>query len=295
MNVLLLGRHGQIGWELQRALAPLGNLTALGRAEDNGLSGDLENPDELSRTVREIAPDVIVNAAAYTDVDGAETDAERAERVNAGGPALLAAEAARSNALLVHYSTDYVFDGRDPTPRREGDPPAPLNVYGATKWRGEQAVRDSGCRHLIFRTQWIYAARGENFLRNILQLATTRDELRVVADQSGAPTSAELVADVTAHALRLAKPDRSGTYHVVARGTTTWHEYACFAIREARRAGRPIRVADTAITAVTAQDFAAAARRPGHCALAVDRLEQAFGLRMPDWRVGVTRVIAECP
>lgn len=294
MRILLLGCCGQIGWELQRALAPLGEVVALGR-EDRDLSGDLEDADGLRRTVRRLRPDVIANAAAFTNVDRAEAEPERAERVNAEAPGILAAEAAAVDALLVHYSTDFVFDGSGTTPWREDDSPAPVNVYGATKWRGEQAVRDARCRHLIFRTQWVYAARGESFLQKILRAARERDALKVVDDQTGAPTGAELVADVTAQALRQAAADGElpGTYHLAARGETTWYGYATFIISEARRAGWPVRVTDAAILPVSTEAFPTEARRPRNCRLSLDRLEHTFGLRLPDWRPGVARAVAE--
>lgn len=291
----MLGCHGQVGFELTRALAPLGEITALGRDESDGACGDLERPEELRRTLRRLAPNVIANAAAYTDVDGAEKERDRAERVNAAAPALLAAEAARAKAWLVHYSTDYVFDGSGTSPWREDDEPAPLNVYGATKWRGECAVRDAGCRHLIFRTEWVYAPRRRNFLSKILQAAATRDRLQVVDDQTGAPTSAELVADVTAHALRAAtaRPELSGTYHLAARGETTWHGYARFALDAARKAGLPVRPTDAAIEPVATGAFPTVARRPLNSRLDVARLEQTFDVQLPDWRVGVARAVAE--
>lgn len=296
MKILVLGCRGQLGWELQRALAPLGDVTALGREPNGGLCGDLENPDELRRTLRQLKPQVIANAAAYTDVDRAEAEPERAERINADAPAVVAEEAARLDAWLVHYSTDYVFDGSGTAPWREDDQAAPLSVYGTTKWRGERAVRASGCRHLIFRTQWLYAAQGRNFLRKILRLALQRDALEVVDDQYGAPTGVELVADVTAHALRLAAARQapSGTYHLAARGEATWHAYASFVVDEARRAGWPVRTAEAAIVAVGTDAFPTAARRPRNGRLDVGRLEQTFGLRMPDWHAGVARAIAEC-
>jgi dTDP-4-dehydrorhamnose reductase len=295
VKILVLGCHGQVGFELTRALAPLGEITALGRNGSNGACGDLERPAELRHTLRQLAPNVIANAAAYTDVDGAEGERERAERVNAEAPALLAAEAARANAWLVHYSTDYVFDGSGTSPWREDDEPAPLNVYGATKWRGERAVRDAGGRHLIFRTEWIYAPRRRNFLSKILQAAARRDRLQVVADQMGAPTSAELVADMTAHALRLAiaGPELSGTYHLAARGETSWHGYARFALDVARKSGLPVRPTDAAIEPVATGAFPAVARRPLNSRLCVARFEQTFDVQLPDWRVGVARAVAE--
>ena len=295
MRILVLGCRGQVGFELMRALAPLGDVTALHREPTEGLSADLESPAELRRTLRRLEPHVIANAAAYTDVDGAEAEPERAERVNAEAPGVLAGEAASLGAWLVQYSTDYVFDGSGTTPWRENDTPAPLSVYGATKWRGERAVRDAGCRHLIFRTQWVYASRGRNFLRKMLRLATERDRLQVVDDQTGAPTGAELVADVTAHALKLAiaRPELSGTYHLAARGETTWHGYARFALDAARQAGLRVRPTDSAIEPVATDAFPTVARRPRNSRLDVGRIEQTFGLRLPDWRVGVARAVAE--
>jgi len=296
VRILVLGCRGQVGFELTRALAPLGDVTALGReTSTSDMCGDLERPDELLRTVRRVAPNVIANAAAYTDVDGAEAEPERAERINAAAPALLAAEAASSGAWLVHYSTDYVFDGSGTSPWREDDEPAPLNSYGATKWHGERAVRNARCRHLIFRTQWVYSARRRNFLAKILQAAATRDRLQVVNDQTGAPTSAELVADMTAHALRvaIARPELSGTYHLAARGETTWHGYARFALDAARRAGLPVRPTDAAIEPVATSAFPTAARRPLNSRLDVARLEQTFDVQLPEWPVGVARAVAE--
>lgn len=295
MKLLVLGGNGQVGWELERALAPLGDVVTLGREPSDGLSGDLEDPEALRRTVRRLKPSVIANAAAYTNVDGAESEPQRAERVNAQAPGILAAEAGRLDALLVHYSTDYVFDGSGTRAWREDDAPAPLNVYGATKWRGEQAVRAADCRHLILRTQWVYAARGRNFLGTMLRLAAERDTLEVVDDQHGAPTGAELIADVTAHAIRLVaeRAGLAGTYHLTARGETTWHAYARFLIACARRAGLPVRVADDAIVPIASDAFPTVARRPHNGRLDIDRLERTFGVRLPDWRAGVARAVAE--
>ena len=295
MKIVLLGGSGQIGWELERALAPLGDVTAVQRTAGDGVCGDLEKLSELRETLRRLEPQIIVNAAGYTDVNRAETEPERAERVNAAAPRLLAAEAARSDAWLVHYSTDYVFDGSGTTPWREDDAARPLSVYGATKWRGEQAIRESGCKHLVFRTQWVYAARRDNFLRKILHLASQRDTLDVVADQHGAPTGAELVADVTAHALKLAALGHTpaGTYHLAARGETTWHAYAQAVVAEARRVGLAVRATAASIVPVTSDAGPPGARRPGNARLDVAKLERTFGLRLPDWHLGVARVIAE--
>jgi dTDP-4-dehydrorhamnose reductase len=292
MKIAILGGAGQVGWELQRALAPLGEIVAVGRGNDQDAHGDLENPDELRAILRALRPDLIANAAAYTDVDRAESEPERARRVNADGPALLAAEAKRLDAWLIQYSTDFVFDGSGSKPWREDDAPGPLSVYGESKRQGEEAVRGSGCRHVILRTQWIYSARRKNFVRTILRLAEQRDHLDVVDTQTGAPTGAELVADVTAHVVRsLAAEPVSGTYHVAARGETTRHGYARFIVACARDAGWPVRVADGEIAPVATDS--SPARRPQNSRLDVQRLERTFGLRMPDWRVGVARVLAQ--
>jgi len=295
MKLVLLGGDGQVGWELRRALAPLGELWVLDRRGAGEACGDLEKPDSLMRALRRLEPDVIVNAAAYTDVDRAESDPARAADVNASAPALLAEEAKRLGALLVHYSTDYVFDGSGTRPWREDDPAAPINVYGRTKWEGEQRIRESGCRHLILRTQWIFSVRRRNFLRTVLAAAAERDRLAVVDDQIGAPTGAELVADVTAHALRsLAdRPESAGTYHVAARGETSRCGYARFAVGHARRVGLPLRLREDAIVPIGSDALSAAACRPLNGRLATGRLELTFGLRMPDWRIGVVRAIAE--
>ena len=199
MKILLFGKNGQVGWELQRSLAPLGELIALDSASRE-MCGDFTDPAELARTVRKVAPDVIVNAAAHTAVDKAESEPELARTINALAPGVLAQEAMRTNAWLIHYSTDYVFDGSGDKPRLESDATAPLNVYGATKLEGEQLIQQSGCRHLILRTSWVYGARGGNFIRTMLRLAQERDSLNIIDDQNGAPTGADLLADVTAHA-----------------------------------------------------------------------------------------------
>lgn len=290
MRIVVLGARGQVGWELQRALAPLGDVTALERED----GGDLEDPDGLRRALRQLRPDVIANAAAYTNVDRAESEPERARRVNAEGPAVLADEAKRLDAWLIHYSTDYVFDGSGTRPWREDDAPAPLGVYGETKRQGEEAVRESGCRHLILRTQWIYSARRGNFVATILRLAAERDSLEVVADQTGAPTGADLVADVTAHVVRsLTAGPESGIYHLAARGETTRLGLARFVVETARRAGWPLRLTENAIVPIATEASAAPARRPLNSRLSVERIERTFGVRLPDWRAGVARVIEE--
>ncbi|MBZ4200700.1 MAG: dTDP-4-dehydrorhamnose reductase [Methylotenera sp.] len=294
MKILLLGKNGQVGWELQRSLAPLGELIALdARSQDH--CGDLCDLAGLAKTLRDVAPDVIVNAAAYTAVDKAEGEPELANAVNAQAVALLAQAAKASGAWLVHYSTDYVFDGSGKLAWLETDVAKPLSVYGASKLAGEQAIIASACQHLIFRTSWAYAAKGRNFATTMLQLAEQREHISVINDQVGAPTGADLLADVTAHALRMARQDAtlSGLYHLTAAGETTWYAYAQFVIELARQAGVAIKVAPTAIKAVPSSDFPTPAQRPLNSRLNTSKLQQAFGLRLPPWQDGVKRLLAE--
>lgn len=293
MKILLFGKNGQLGWELQRSLAPLGELVALGRSDDD-LCGDFTDPPGLAATVRAVMPDVIVNAAAYTAVDQAETEPAAARTINALAPAVLAAEAQKLNAWLVHYSTDYVFDGHGETPWRETDVAIPLSVYGRTKLEGEQAVAGH-VRHLIFRAGWIYAAHGDNFAKTMLRLAQAHDRLTVVADQIGAPTGAELLADITAHALRMVhtRPQLAGLYHVAAGGETSRHGYACHVIETARRAGQPILTACGAILPVSSAACPRPAPRPLNSRLNTAKLRAAFGLYLPNWQAGVNRMLEE--
>jgi len=294
MKILLFGKNGQLGWELQRALAPLGELVALS-AGSSEHHADFTRPGALAATVRAVRPDVIVNAAAYTAVDKAESEPALAAALNAEAPRVLATEAAATDAWLVHYSTDYVFDGSGSEPRDEHAATGPLSVYGRTKLEGEQHIRASGCRHLILRTSWLYAARGGNFARTMLKLAAERDTLSVVDDQLGAPTGADLLADVTAHALRgaLATASLAGTYHVVAAGETTWHRYAALVIEWARAHGLPVRLAPDALRAVPTLEFPTPARRPLNSRLATGKLRAAFGLTLPPWQPGVLRMLTE--
>lgn len=293
MKILLLGKNGQVGWQLQRALAPLGEIVALER-KDAG--GDLADPQGLAAAVRAAKPQVIVNAAAYTAVDKAESEPQLARLINTEAPTALAREAAASGALLVHYSTDYVFDGSGSAPWQESDATGPLNVYGATKLAGEQAIAASGCAHLTFRTSWVYAAHGDNFIKTMLRLAATRERLTVIDDQKGAPTGAELIADVTAHAISqtLQQPAKAGLYHLTAAGEASWFDYAQYVLALARQA-RPqgVKTAAGGVQPIASSQYPAAARRPLNSRLDTRRLQAAFGLQMPPWQQGVTRVLRE--
>ncbi|KGM40960.1 dTDP-4-dehydrorhamnose reductase [Aquabacterium sp. NJ1] len=300
MKILLLGKGGQVGWELQRALSTLGQLDAFdsdspGPVNAPDLRADFRDPDKVAALVRHIRPDVIVNAAAHTAVDKAESEPELARLINATTPAAIAAEAAKLNALLVHYSTDYVFDGSGQQARNEHSPVAPLSVYGQTKLEGELAIQSSTCRHLIFRTSWVYAARGGNFARTMLRLAAEREQLNVIDDQIGAPTGADLLADVTAHAIRLVwrQPELAGLYHLVAAGETSWHEYARFVIEWARARGQTIRVAPDAILPIPTSAYPTPARRPLNSRLDTNKVQQAFGVNLPHWQQGVERMLNE--
>ncbi len=290
MNILLLGKGGQVGWELQRALAPLGTVIA-----HDLDTADFSQPEQVAALVAAVRPDVIVNAAAHTAVDKAEGEPELARLINATTPGAIAREAAKLGALLVHYSTDYVFDGSGSEPRDETAPTAPLSVYGSTKLEGEQLIQASGCPHLILRTSWVFGARGGNFAKTMLKLAAEREALKVINDQVGAPTGADLLADVTAHAIRgiQARPELSGLYHMVAGGQTTWYDYARFVIEWARAKGVAIKVEPGAISPVPTTEYPTPARRPLNSRLNTTKLQQAFGLTLPDWQSGVERMLTE--
>ena len=294
MKILLLGKNGQVGWELQRSLAPLGELVALGR-NDAGLCGDLSDLEGLARTVQTVRPDVIVNAAAHTAVDRAESEPELAHTLNALAPGLLAQEAKKLGAWLVHYSTDYVFDGSGNRAWAETDTPAPLSVYGRTKLEGERLIQAACPQHLIFRTSWVYAARGGNFAKTMLRLAQERERLTVIDDQFGAPTGAELIADVTAHALRqcLRQPADAGLYHLAAGGETTWHGYANKVLDLARLSGGAIKIKATQVAPVLTSAFPTAARRPLNSRLDCQKLQVSFGLALPQWERGLGRMMGE--
>ena len=296
MKILLLGKNGQVGWELQRSLAPLGEVLALDR-HSSQYCGDLSQPEQLVQTVLAYKPDFIVNAAANTAVDKAESEPELARCINTDAPAALAKAAAQIGAWLVHYSTDYVFDGSGSHARQEGEGFGPVNVYGQTKLAGEKAIVASGCKYLIFRTSWVYAARGVNFAKTMLRLAQERDKLTVINDQHGAPTGADLIADVTAHAMRRVLNTQnisfSGVYHLVASGETTWHGYASYVIEQAKRIRSDLawKVADVAPVPTSA--FPTPAARPLNSRLCTAKLQQAFGLVLPPWQQGVDRMLVE--
>lgn len=294
MKILLFGKNGQLGWELQRSLVALGDLRALGRPD-----ADFTDPAALRASVRSYRPDVIVNAAAYTAVDRAEGDESTAYRINALAPGVLAEAAGEYGAWLVHYSSDYVFDGRKEGAYLEEDTVSPLSVYGRTKLEGEERIRASGAHHLILRTSWLFGRQGANFPKTILRLAREKPQLEVVADQIGAPTSAELVADITALALQhialrgVEAGALAGTYHVAASGQTSWHAYACHVVGQALAQGARLQLRPERIFPVTTATWRAAAARPGNSLLDTGKFRTTFGLTLPDWRHHVNRLIAE--
>ena len=301
MRILILGAAGQVGFELSRSLAGLGQVLTADRVADPALGVDLAidigDPVALGERVIALAPDVIVNAAAYTAVDQAEDEPELADRINHLALVALGQAARRRNALVLHYSTDYVFDGQGTAPYREDHATAPRSVYGRSKLAGEQAVTASGCRHLILRTQWVFGSHGGNFLRTILRLAREREQLRIVADQFGAPTAARLIADVTAQILGRQAGGlqvADGVYHLAASGRTTWHEYASFVVERARACpalGQGLKVRE--IVPITTADYPLPAKRPANSLFDCGKLERAFGLRMPNWQRGVELCVAE--
>ena len=294
MNILLLGKNGQVGWELQRSLSVLGEVTALDH-DSAEHCGDFSNPAGIAETVRALRPDVIVNAAAHTAVDKAESEPDLARQLNATTPGVLAQEAARLGAWLVHYSTDYVFDGSGERPWTEADTPAPLSVYGSTKWEGERLIAASGCKHLILRTSWVYAARGNNFAKTMLRLAQERERLTVIDDQWGAPTGADLLADVTAHAIRHLQthPQDAGLYHLVAGGETNWHLYAKYVLAQSQQAQAAIKIKATEVVPVPTSAFPTPAVRPHNSRLDTRKLQATFGLTLPPWQQGVARMLTE--
>lgn len=280
-TILLTGKNGQVGWELQRTLMPLGKVVALGAEEL-----DLSDPDAIRQAVKSIQPDIIVNPAAYTAVDKAESEPELAHAVNGIAPGILAEEAQRLNALVVHYSTDYVFDGTKADAYIESDRPNPQNVYGRSKLAGEDAIRAVGCKHLILRTSWVYGSRGHNFMLTMLRLARERKDLRIVDDQVGAPTWCRSLAEVTAQVLaqlcgsgmRKAAEEVSGTYHLTSSGSVSWHGFAAEILRQAGVQSMP------QLVAIASNDYPTPAARPKNSVLSSERLERTFGLSAGDWR-----------
>lgn len=293
ITILLLGKNGQVGWELQRSLAPLGKVIALDRNGEDGLCGDISDLDGLRHTIEQIKPDILINAAGYTAVDQAQSEPELSAQLNHHAPALMAELMKAQSGCLVHYSTDYVFDGSGNQPWKEADSTGPLNVYGATKLAGEQAIQASGCQHLIFRTSWVYASRGNNFAKTMLRLAQERETLNVINDQIGAPTGAELIADVTAHALRQwqDKPATAGLYHLAAQGETSWYDYAQYVFHWARSEGLPLAL--QSVNPIPSEDYPVPAIRPKNSRLDVQKLETTFNLQLPDWKQGVERMLQE--
>ena len=297
MKILLLGRGGQVGWELQRSLGVLGEVVALdfdASQNPQGLCGDFTDIEGLERTVEAVQPDVIVNAAAHTAVDKAESEPELARTINVLAPAALAQAAIKKGAWLIHYSTDYVFDGSGSAPWKETDATGPLGVYGQTKLEGEQAV--AACaKHLILRSSWVYATRGDNFAKTMLRLAGERDALTVINDQYGAPTSAELLADVTAHAIRYLQtnPKLAGLYHCIAGGETTWHGYAQFVLEQAAALGLPLKATADKVAPTATSSYPTPAKRPLNSRLETNKLQTAFGLKLPHWEDGVKRMLIE--
>ena len=294
MKILLFGKNGQVGWELQRSLQPLSKLIALDRYSSE-LCGDLTNLNGIANTVQKVVPDIIVNAAAYTHVDKAEEEQDLAYIINTKAPGILANEAKKLNAWYVHYSTDYVFNGNDNNPKKENDPTAPLNVYGQTKRDGEKLIAASGCQHLIFRTSWVYGAYGNNFIRAMLRLGNERDSLKVVNDQIGAPTGAELLADVTALTLRTAlqRPDVSGLYHLTASGHTSWYAYARLIFEQSQKLGFEFKMHPDQLISIPSSEFPTQAKRPLNSCLNTQKLQDTFNLHLPTWEMPVIRTLTE--
>jgi dTDP-4-dehydrorhamnose reductase len=293
MTILITGKNGQVGFELQRALAPLGDIVAVDQSDC-----DLSDATAIRQLVAQVKPSIIVNPAAYTAVDKAESEPELAQAINGIAPGIFGEEAAKLGALVVHYSTDYVFDGTKVGAYTEDDTPNPQSVYGKTKLAGEIALQQSGAQHLIFRTSWVVGAHGGNFAKTMLRLAAEKESLRVVADQFGAPTSAALLADVTAQAIGRYQREPAGNfpfglYHLVADGKTNWCDYARFVIAEAIKAGKILKLKPEDIQPITTADYPLPAPRPANSSLDTQKLRQAFGLRLPAWQDGLNHVLQQ--
>ncbi|MFK5913747.1 MAG: dTDP-4-dehydrorhamnose reductase [Woeseiaceae bacterium] len=291
-KILLLGANGQVGWELQRSLTLLGEVNVCGKHEAN-----FENLEELGQLVDDYQPTIIVNAAAYTAVDKAESEPERVAQINAVAVKLLAQKAKQLNAWLVHYSTDYIFDGSNSVPYKESDKPNPQSVYGVTKLQGEKNIQEVACKHLIFRTSWVYAARGANFAKTMIKLAKERDELKVINDQIGAPASAELIADITSLCLFRVKQDSnsklSGLYNLVPDGEVSWFGFAKYVITLAEKYGVNLKVTPENIQPIPTTDYPTSAKRPMNSRLDVNKIKDAFGVNIPHWKTHVHRLIEE--
>ena len=295
MKILLLGKNGQVGWELRRSLAPLGTVISVDRTQ-----ADMAKPESLRALVASISPDCIVNAAAYTAVDKAENDIESATIINADSVKVLAEEALKINAWLIHYSTDYVFDGNKKEPYIESDPVNPLSVYGQSKLQGEQYIHYSGCKHLIFRTSWVFSAHGSNFVKSMLQLAKERESLNIVADQFGAPTSAELIADITSLCINQIvskgeefSKEKSGIYHLVSSGEATWHSFAQYIIGQALDMGENLKTLPNAVLPISTVEYPVPATRPKNSRLSTVKLQDTFSLHLPQWETYVDRMLNE--
>jgi len=294
MKILLLGANGQVGWELRRSLAPLGEIRAYDRH-----TGNLQNLDDLSRLIRDFSPEAIVNAAAYTSVDKAESELDEAILINSKAVEFLAKEAKLLNAWFIHYSTDYVFDGLKSGAYIETDTPNPQSVYGQTKYDGEESIKESKVKHLIFRTAWVYSKRGTNFIKTMIQLAKKQDELKVVNDQIGAPTGAELIADVTALCLyqiaqyKNSAHNLSGTYHLTPTGETSWHGFAQFIITEALGLGVKFRTSFENVQAISTSEYPLPAKRPSNSLLDTKKICNTFNVYMPPWQTHVERLFKE--
>lgn len=293
MKILLLGKNGQVGWELQRSLAPLGEVISLDRNGLNQWCGDLSKPEQIYQTIVDIAPNVVVNASAYTAVDLAETEQDMANLINYVAVGKIAEACAQIKALLVHYSTDYVFDGEGTSIFNEADTLNPLNVYGQTKALGEQAIQNAQCNYLIFRTSWVFAQKGKNFLKTMLALSQQREELSIIDDQIGAPTSAELIADVSAHAIVQTLRDQTkiGIYHLVASGETSWFEYANYIFEQAKNLG--VNLAIQQVNPIPTAAYPTPAKRPHNSRLNNQKIQHAFQIYLPDWKVHVQRTVVE--
>ena len=293
MKILLLGKNGQVGWELQRSLAPLGEVISLDRNGLNQWCGDLSKPDQIYQTIVDIAPNVVVNASAYTAVDLAETEQDMANLINHVAVGKIAEACAQTKALLVHYSTDYVFDGEGVSVFNEADALKPLNIYGQTKALGEQAIQNAQCNYLIFRTSWVFAQKGKNFLKTMLSLSQQREELSIIDDQIGAPTSAELIADVSAHAIVQTLRDQTkiGIYHLVASGETSWFEYANYIFEQAKNLG--VNLAIQQVNPIPTAAYPTPAKRPHNSRLNNQKIQHAFQIYLPDWKVHVQRTVVE--